>query len=221
MHEQESIRALLDIEDTDLKLTDKQIKILEAAIESFSEKGFAATSTSEIAKKAGVAEGTIFKHYKTKKDLLLSIIMPTIYSTVAPIIAQDFVKKVFEQEYHSFEDFLRALLQNRFQFAKKRFPILRIFAQEIAFHEELQEQLKKSFTKIVIPHFSKIIGHFQEKGEIVDYPIETVMRLIISSSVGHLITRFIILPDFPWDDELEIERTVQCIVRGLSKVEQK
>lgn len=51
-------------------LTEKQKKIIIAAIESFSEKGYAATSTSEIAKKAGVAEGTIFRHYKTKKIYL-------------------------------------------------------------------------------------------------------------------------------------------------------
>lgn len=215
MTEQDSIRELLDVHDPDLKLTEKQIRIIEAAIESFSEKGYSATTTSEIAKKAGVAEGTIFKHYKTKKDLLLAIIMPTIYNTVAPLLVQDFVKKVFEQEYHSFEAFLRSLVHNRFQFAKKRFPILRIFAQEVAFHGELQQQLKESFTRVVNPHFSKVIRHFQEKGEIIDYPVETVMRMIISSAVGHLITRFLILPDNTWDDELELERTVQFIVQGL------
>lgn len=55
-------------------MTDKQKKILIAAIDAFSEKGYAATSTSEIAKLAGVAEGTIFRHYKTKKNLLLTLL---------------------------------------------------------------------------------------------------------------------------------------------------
>lgn len=52
---------------TNQDLTPKQAKILQAAVEIFAEKGYAATSTSEIAKRAGVAEGTIFRHYKTKK----------------------------------------------------------------------------------------------------------------------------------------------------------
>ncbi|MDP4171296.1 MAG: helix-turn-helix domain-containing protein, partial [Bacillota bacterium] len=47
------LQQLLNEDDI---LTEKQKKIIVAAIESFSEKGFAATSTSEIAKKAGVAE---------------------------------------------------------------------------------------------------------------------------------------------------------------------
>ena len=69
----------------DDSLTEKQKKILVAATEMFAEKGFAATSTNEIAKKAGVAEGTIFRHYKTKKDLLLSIVTPMMVKMLGPL----------------------------------------------------------------------------------------------------------------------------------------
>lgn len=64
--EEQWIEELLAISEED-KLTPKQISILHAAIEVFSEKGYAAAATSEIAQKAGVAEGTIFRYYKTKK----------------------------------------------------------------------------------------------------------------------------------------------------------
>lgn len=47
-------------------ITDQQI--LEAAREAFLELGFAAPS-SEIARRAGVSEGTIFKRFRTKEDL--------------------------------------------------------------------------------------------------------------------------------------------------------
>lgn len=62
------LKELLRLNDEEEKMTDKQIKIVQAAVEIFSEKGFAGSSTSEIAQKAGVAEGTIFRHYKTKKS---------------------------------------------------------------------------------------------------------------------------------------------------------
>ncbi|MDU1844901.1 MAG: TetR/AcrR family transcriptional regulator [Niallia nealsonii] len=48
-------------------ITDKQKKILIAAIDAFSEKGYAATSTSEIAKMAGVAEVPSFDITKQKR----------------------------------------------------------------------------------------------------------------------------------------------------------
>ena len=48
--------------------------ILDAAIHLFSENGFSATPTSAVAKKAGVAEGLIFHHFKNKNEILLHIL---------------------------------------------------------------------------------------------------------------------------------------------------
>lgn len=47
--------------------------IINAAIEIFSVKDFMATSISEIAQKAGIATGTIYKYFKSKEDLFFSI----------------------------------------------------------------------------------------------------------------------------------------------------
>ncbi|WP_459718770.1 TetR/AcrR family transcriptional regulator [Actinophytocola sp. KF-1] len=48
-------------------------KILEAAAEVFAERG-AAASTEEVAARAGVAIGTVFRHFPAKKDLLGAIL---------------------------------------------------------------------------------------------------------------------------------------------------
>lgn len=52
---------------------DKRERILKAAIEVFAAKGFYATRVSEIAKAAGVADGTIYLYFKNKDDVLVSI----------------------------------------------------------------------------------------------------------------------------------------------------
>ena len=48
--------------------------ILQSAAVLFAEKGFKDTSMSELSKMTGVAQGTIFYHYKNKEDLFLSIL---------------------------------------------------------------------------------------------------------------------------------------------------
>ena len=53
--------------------TDKEPRILKAAEEVFSQKGFGKAKIAEIAQLAGVAEGTIYDYFKNKEDLLLSI----------------------------------------------------------------------------------------------------------------------------------------------------
>lgn len=52
---------------------DKRNLITEAAIEVFADKGFHQARVSDIAKRAGVADGTIYLYFKSKEDLLLSI----------------------------------------------------------------------------------------------------------------------------------------------------
>jgi AcrR family transcriptional regulator len=44
-------------------------RIVEAAVQLFSRQGFAASSTHEIARLAGVSEVTIFRHFPRKRDL--------------------------------------------------------------------------------------------------------------------------------------------------------
>jgi len=52
---------------------DKRTLISEAAVEVFAEKGFHQARVSDISKRAGVADGTIYLYFKNKDDLLLSI----------------------------------------------------------------------------------------------------------------------------------------------------
>lgn len=55
------------------KSSDKYERILDAAVKVFAQKGFFQSKVSEIAKEAGVADGTIYLYFKNKDDLLISI----------------------------------------------------------------------------------------------------------------------------------------------------
>jgi TetR/AcrR family fatty acid metabolism transcriptional regulator len=47
--------------------------IIQAAIEVFGKKDFKTASISEIAQKAGIADGTIYQYFRNKEDLFFSI----------------------------------------------------------------------------------------------------------------------------------------------------
>ena len=60
--------------DTDpAKGTGKRERIIRAAIEVFARTGYFNSKVSEIAKEAGVADGTIYLYFLGKEDLLISI----------------------------------------------------------------------------------------------------------------------------------------------------
>src|SRR5713101_8595699 len=52
---------------------DKRARILDAAVKVFAERGYFSSTVAEIARAAGVADGTIYLYFKSKDDLLLRL----------------------------------------------------------------------------------------------------------------------------------------------------
>ena len=196
-------------------LTKKQRAIFEAALTVFSEQGFARTATSEIARKAGVAEGTIFRTWRTKKDLLVALVTPVILKLVAPAFVKE-IRGIAGAEHEDLASFVRALYLNRIENVVKKHPrAVRILLQEIAFHPEIQELLREQAAEQLVPPLLTTIARFQESGAIGPMPPGAVLRLLVVNFAGMLVSGYFALPGNEDDDAAELERTVQFVVRGL------
>ena len=57
---------------TDLEY-DTETKILQAAQRLFAHQGYSGTTTRDLAQAAGVAEGTLFRHFESKKAILVKV----------------------------------------------------------------------------------------------------------------------------------------------------
>lgn len=81
-------------------ITGKQETILIVALRLFAERGFENTPTSQIAKKAGVSEGLIFRHFENKDGLLRVLItdgQARIQRLVDRIVHEPDPKKILAQ----------------------------------------------------------------------------------------------------------------------------
>jgi AcrR family transcriptional regulator len=58
-------------------------KLLRAADAAFTELGFQSATTREIARRAGVNEVTLFRHFRTRSDLVRAVIRETLKAEVA------------------------------------------------------------------------------------------------------------------------------------------
>jgi AcrR family transcriptional regulator len=74
------------------KSGDKRNAILDAATGLFAERGLAAAPTSEISRRADVAEGTLFTYFETKDDLINSLYRE-IKLELADAMMSDFPRK--------------------------------------------------------------------------------------------------------------------------------
>jgi AcrR family transcriptional regulator len=52
---------------------DTRSRILSTARSLFAHRGYDGTTTKELAEKAGIAEGTLFRHFTNKKAILVEV----------------------------------------------------------------------------------------------------------------------------------------------------
>ncbi|MDX6497939.1 MAG: hypothetical protein QOG23_1199 [Blastocatellia bacterium] len=60
-------------------------RIVSAALNLFQTKGFDATTTKAIARKAGIAEGTVFNYFKSKEDIALHFFEQEVDQAIAAV----------------------------------------------------------------------------------------------------------------------------------------
>ncbi len=205
--------AILNQAVTKVK-TEKQQKIVETAIQLFAEKGYANTSTAEIAKASGVSEGTIFKHYGTKDNLLLSVILPFV-SEFFPYMAQEMLKEIVT-ENTTFEQFLRSLIKNRVDFVTENKEIFQVVIKEIVYKDELKKELLPYALTNIPPIFKNVLEEFKERGELIDLPAERILKNLVSFLGGFFVSRFLLFDNFIVSEE-EIEDAIQFVMNGLRK----
>src|SRR5579883_198423 len=70
------------------RAADRRQAIFDAALDEFIERGYAATRLDDVAKRAGVAKGTIYLHFKDKQtlfqELVRAALLPLIGRLAAP-----------------------------------------------------------------------------------------------------------------------------------------
>jgi TetR/AcrR family transcriptional regulator, fatty acid metabolism regulator protein len=52
---------------------DKRSRILQAAVKVFARRGYFASRVADVARRAGVADGTIYLYFRNKEDILVSL----------------------------------------------------------------------------------------------------------------------------------------------------
>lgn len=206
-----------DLKD-ESEMTEKQRSILRASIKLFAEKGFHASSTAEIAKEAGVAEGTIFRHYKSKKDILLAVVAPVLVKFAGPFILKD-VREIFrEQAKKPFAQIATELYRNRLDMIVTNEKTIRILLQEAFFHDEIREALIATVFADIKAMMQKLIEDKIIAKELRPLPPEVVFRAVLSSMVGLVLFRQVLDPDDygKRSDEEQVDYTVDILMNGIA-----
>lgn len=161
-------------------------KILEAATKIFTKKGYKGATTSEIAREAGVAEGTIFKHFKSKKELFLSLFIPFLIQMAETEVVDSLEKLLEAKKDEPEEQVLKAIFHNRLNLIRKNKHILKLLFYEAQFHEEIRELF---INKIAVKVRKVMMDYIEERkkaGRFKDIDSGVAARSLAFSFVAHI-----------------------------------
>lgn len=188
-------------------------KILDAATKVFTIKGFNGATTNEIAKEAGVSEGTIFRYFDTKKELFLSLFVPAIMEMKLPEILDDLEEILNTMREEPEEEVIKAVIENRINLIRENIDIFKLIFYEAQFHPEIGELL---VNKIIIKSrriFMKYIEDRKQAGRFKDIDSGVAARSIVSLLAGHLLWHNLIVIHAPDDEILEEEKDLDEVIR--------
>ncbi|WP_458097981.1 TetR/AcrR family transcriptional regulator [Roseomonas sp. WA12] len=188
-------------------------EIIDAAMDVFAEKGFAAAKLDEVASRAGVAKGTLYRYFETKDDLFRAVARRAIASNLE---AMQVGAEAFEGSLAEFVPVLLARFASTL--GDSRLPaIARMVISESRSFPDLARIWHDDVASKALALLSGIIARGQKRGEIREGDPQLHAFSIIGPMMMGMLFREIFgeaggdLPDMSRLAELHAE----TVLRGL------
>ena len=147
-------------------------QILAAARKVLFEKGYDNTIVSDIAKAAGIAQGTFYLYFPTKKSVIVALGMQ-LMEAVGPKVARTYSPEL------TFEESLRSFIEVIFEVGRDNSDLCLLMSVGA---ESAQTEMKAQMAASgdpVAAHLYRMFHQGVERGEIAPLDIETAMRVLI------------------------------------------
>jgi AcrR family transcriptional regulator len=188
---------------------DTREKILDAGLKLFSKKGFLGATTKEIAKKAGVAELTLFRHFSSKDKLFEEMIQN--YSFLPAL--KDLLPGIKDLAY---EDALYEIGRAFLMRLSERSELIKIMHSEIHLYPA---KVKEIYHHIIGEVFRTLASYFRElqaAGTLREFHPELGARAFLGMLFAYFNAQEIMMrkQHMPADTEQVIREYVGLFVHG-------
>jgi AcrR family transcriptional regulator len=194
----------------------RQEQILSAALDIFSQRGYAAATVLEIARKANLAAGTIYLYFPNKRDLFIKVIENLM---VTPLLS------IFENGIaDNFPDVLEQALNNRLELLDSGFlSYLVLLMSEILRDPELKDYFYQTLLQPLLKRMSEIFGNQRSLGFLRSNDPAITVRLVVGMIIGISLMRNVEGESSPFNklsQELTAHEIMDFIQHGIIKSDQ-
>ncbi len=206
------------------KSDDTKREIMKSAVAIFAKKGYAASTTREIADSAGVSEAALFKYYKNKKGLLHETVLNFIEQMGLDPVFEGIDDIVKQSSELSTEELFRKLFKDRFYMIERNFQIFKILFIEIQYHEDVRDIFMEKVIGKISGYAQAMSSIFEEREDVRnDLDYFTMVRSFMGV-VYLTVMQKKLLPELDAskaDMDTEIKNIVDLFMKGILKEDKK
>ena len=192
-------------------------EILEAALQVFAEKGFAAARMDEIAQRARVSKGTIYLYFESKEAVFRALIQATLVRRVADLVA------LVRDHKGPIAPLLRELLMRLGHFLSTSDLVMlpKMVIAEAGNFPDLARIYREEVVERGLALFGGLLQTGMDRGEFRKVPVHHAVRLCMAPLLLAAIwrTTFAPLDREPYDYAGLIDAHVTTLLRGLQPEE--
>ena len=189
--------------------SDKARRILRAAESIFAEKGYDSTTTLDISRKAGVAEGTLYEYFKNKEDLLFSTLdhRLTAHSGI--------FREISSRQSPLWR--LKQMIQHHFFIYLSQPEFMKNFIFDGIFNKRFYRSTAKKGYASYVNSFYPVLDQGKKDGSIRLEVNNRVFKNLFMGIMGHMILRWYFRADDTGIDKFfEINEAVNLLMRAVS-----
>ena len=187
-------------------------ELTRAALGLFAEKGYAATRLEEVAARAGVSKGTIYRYFANKEALFDAVVREAVTPRFVEMSA------LFEVYEGSSIEFLRMLMQVAKRTLEGPTPsMLRLVIGESGTFPELARMWADLVAGRMMGLVERVLLRGMERGEFREVDAKAHVPLVMAPIVAIAVAR-LSLSGTPvqFDPDSVLDAHVEMLLRGLS-----
>lgn len=184
-------------------------RILVAGLKIFSEKGYTGSTTKEIAREAGIAEVTLFRHFPSKEKLFEEVInsysfLPALKGLLPTLKGMEYREALAEIAGR----FLERLTERR--------DLIRIMHAEIHRYPAKVREMYHNFIDEIFRTLASYFKEVQKKGGLRDFNPELGAGAFLGMFFSYFNSREMLLKKdlMATDEALIIKEFVEIFMRG-------
>jgi AcrR family transcriptional regulator len=159
-------------------------QILDAALAVFSRKGYGESTIPDIAREGGVAVGTIYNYYPSKREILVSIL-------ATRVLSEPFLKIMEQSPEVDDKAFFRALVQDRLTMLSQNADKFLFLVGEVYRDQNLRRQWAQKVVQPALSRAEKRVASRIDAGAFRPMKAEVTVRALAGMAIGFAVLAMI------------------------------